>query len=209
VDADYVSSRTPAGNRFCVIRHQLVALEAQVRVLEERLAHVDEALSSEAARANAVSMLNVIGRDMSEWAQRLELERPSVRIDLTQLTVVADTEDGAVPLALMGSAANWIGYHLVAHLALHKHFVERGRPVPRFVIFDQPTQAYFPPDAPAGVELPEADRDRPAVTRMFELFRDVAAQLAPNLQITWFTESIVEEWRGGAKLIPSGWHPEA
>jgi hypothetical protein len=124
-----------------------------------------------------------------------------------------------VPLALMGSAANWIGYHLVAHLALHKHFVERGRPVPRFLILDQPTQAYFPPDAPAGVELPDTDADRQAVTRMFELFRDVASQLAPNLQIIvldhlrldipWFTESIVEEWRGGFKLIPAHWHPQA
>jgi len=46
----------------------------------------------------------------------------------------------------MGSAANWIGYHLIAHLGLHKHFVERDRPVPRFLILDQPTQAYFPPD---------------------------------------------------------------
>jgi Protein of unknown function (DUF3732) len=156
---------------------------------------------------------------MSDWAQRLQLERPSVRIDLSQLTVVADTEDGAVPLALMGSAANWIGYHLVAHLALHKHFVERHRPVPRFLVLDQPTQAYFPPDVPAGVELPEADADRQAVTRMFELFRDVTSQLAPDFQIIvldhlkldtpWFTERVVEEWRGGLKLIPSDWHPEA
>jgi Protein of unknown function (DUF3732) len=198
---------------------QILTLEARVRALEERLAQLDEALSSEAARANAVSILNVIGRDMSDWAQRLQLERPSVRIDLSQLTVVADTEDGAVPLALMGSAANWIGYHLVAHLALHKHFVERHRPVPRFLVLDQPTQAYFPPDVPAGVELPEADADRQAVTRMFELFRDVTSQLAPDFQIIvldhlkldtpWFTERVVEEWRGGLKLIPSDWHPEA
>jgi hypothetical protein len=198
---------------------QILALEAQVRVLEERLAQIDEALSSETARANAVSILNVIGRDMSAWAQQLELEQPSVRIDLSQLTVVADTEGGAVPLALMGSAANWIGYHLTAHLGLHKHFVERNRPVPRFLVLDQPTQAYFPPDAPAGVDLPEADSDREAVRRMFELLRDVVATLAPEFQILvldhlkldtpWFEESIVEEWRGGLKLIPSRWHPEA
>jgi hypothetical protein len=198
---------------------QILALEARVRVLEERLAELDEALSAEGSRANAVSILNVIGRDMSEWAQRLELERPSVRIDLSQLTVVADTEDGAVPLELMGSAANWIGYHLIAHLGLHKHFIERERPVPRFLILDQPTQAYFPPDPPAGAELPDTDADREAVARMFELFRDVVAQLAPNFQILvldhlkldtpWFVDSIVEEWRDGLKLIPRHWHPEA
>jgi len=52
---------------------------------------------------------------------------------------------------------------------LHKHFVEKNRPVPRFLVLDQPTQAYFPPDPPPGVELPETDTDREAVTRMFEL----------------------------------------
>ena len=119
----------------------------------------------------------------------------------------------------MGSAANWIGYHLIAHLGLHKHFVERDRPVPRFLILDQPTQAYFPPDPPAGAELPERDADRKAVTGMFELFRDVVADLQPQFQILvldhlkldlpWFADSIVEEWRDELKLIPSHWHAEA
>jgi chaperonin cofactor prefoldin len=198
---------------------QILALEANVRTLEERVAQLDEVLSSEESRANAVSILNVIGRDMSDWAQQLELERPSVRIDLSQLTVVADTEEGAVPLSLMGSAANWIGYHLIAHLGLHKHFVERNRPVPRFLVLDQPTQAYFPPDLVPGEQVPEADADRRAVTQMFELFRDVVAQLAPEFQILvldhlkldtpWFVDSIVEEWREGLALIPNDWHPDA
>ena len=104
-------------------------------------------------------------------------------------------------------------------VGLHKHFVERDRPVPHFLVLDQPTQAYFPPDPPAGTELPETDADRQAVTRMFELFRDVVAQLAPNFQILvldhlkldtqWFATSIVEEWRDGLKLIPPHWHQEA
>jgi Protein of unknown function (DUF3732) len=184
-----------------------------------RCEQLEEALSSETPRANAVSILNVIGRDMSEWAQRLELERPSVRIDLSQLTVVADTDAGAIPLHLMGSAANWIGYHLVAHLGLHKHFVDRGRPVPRFLVLDQPTQAYFPPDLPQDAAMPDSDADRAAVTRMFELFRDVALELAPRFQIIvldhlspdlpWFRDAVVEEWRRGLKLIPSHWHPDA
>jgi len=47
----------------------------------------------------------------------------------------------------------------------------------------------------------------------------VVAQLTPRFQILvldhllldlpWFREAIVEEWRGGRKLIPSHWHPDA
>jgi chaperonin cofactor prefoldin len=206
----YLSTLAQAGDE------EVLDLERQVRVLEERLSSLDERLTSESARSNAVSILNVVGSYMSEWAARLQLERRSVRIDLSALTVVADTEAGAIPLAFMGSAENWVGYHLVAHLGLHKHFVERDRPVPRFLILDQPTQAYFPPDIPSGVEMPERDADRQAVTRMFELFRDVAAELAPHFQLLvldhlkldteWFERSVVEEWRGGSKLIPAHWY---
>ena len=82
---------------------------------------------------------------MTRWAEDLELEHTgSVRLDLKRLTVVADTEQGPAPLMRIGSAANWIGYHLVAHLALHRYFTRQSRPVPRFLMLDQLTQAYYP-----------------------------------------------------------------
>jgi hypothetical protein len=59
---------------------------------------------------------------------------------------VTDTSDGPLPLQRIGSAANWIGYHLATHLALHQFFVENDRPVPRFLMIDQPTQAFYPSD---------------------------------------------------------------
>ena len=129
--------------------------------------------------------------------------------------MVADTSTGTVPLARMGSASNWVGYHLVAYLALQKFFVQNGRPVPRFVVFDQPTQAFYPPDVmdqDVG-SLPDADRQ--AVEQLFSFLRDVSSTLAPDLQIIvtdhaklaheWFDSAIVEEWRGGLKLVPSDW----
>jgi hypothetical protein len=69
---------------------------------------------------------------------------PAVRIDRKKLTVVSDTPTEPVPMAQMGSGQNWLWCHLLAHLALHKWFVEKGRPVPRFLILDQPTQVYYP-----------------------------------------------------------------
>lgn len=58
--------------------------------------------------------------------------------------MVSDTPTEPVPMAQMGSGQNWLWCHLLAHLALHKWFVEKGRPVPRFLILDQPTQVYYP-----------------------------------------------------------------
>ena len=130
----------------------LRAAIAEVEQLRSEAGDIEELLSADTMRENVVSILNVVGSDMREWAQQLQLEHSDspVRIDAARLTVVADTEIGTVPLHRMGSGANWVGYHLVAHLALHKFFVDQHRPTPRFLVLDQITQAFFPPEAHPG-----------------------------------------------------------
>jgi len=102
-------------------------------------------LDSEASRDILASRLSTIGRDMTAMATDLELEhaRAGVRLDIRGVRVVVDLESGPTPLTGIGSAANWIGYHLVAHLALHRFFVKHNRPVPNFLMLDQPTQAFY------------------------------------------------------------------
>jgi hypothetical protein len=175
-------------------------------------------LSDDEEREQLTSRLVTIGRDMTRYADRLGLEHAggSVRLDLARLTVVTDTEAGPVPLYRIGSAANWIGYHLVTHLALHRFFVRQDRPVPRFLMLDQPTQAYYPSEVAKRIGVPERDSDQEAVREMFELMRDVVAELAPRMQIivcdhanlpeSWFQEAVGNNnFRDGTKLIPPDW----
>jgi hypothetical protein len=63
-------------------------------------------------------------------------------MDLKHLTVVADTDDGPLSLSQMGSGENWVGYHVAVHLSLHSLFRRRHRPVSRFLMLDQPSQAH-------------------------------------------------------------------
>lgn len=154
---------------------------------------------------------------MSRYAEQLQLEHrsESVRLDLARLTVVTDTPTGPAPLFRIGSAANWIGYHLVAHLALHRFFTLQERPVPRLLMLDQPTQAHYPAEADNATGAPEMDADRLAVRRMFELMRDVVEELSPAFQLIvcdhadlpeqWFRDAVRHRWRGGIKLIPADW----
>lgn len=83
---------------------------------------------------------------MTEWANFLELEHcgSPYRLDLKKLNVIADRAERPIPMDRMGSGENWLGCHLIAHLGLHKHFVEKQRPIPRLLILDQPSQVYFP-----------------------------------------------------------------
>lgn len=123
-------------------------LEGRIESLLVSADQLDAQLDPEAEQRQVISRLNVPGDDMTRWAAQLNLEhtRGRVRLDAHDLTVVADTEEGPVPLERMGSAGNWVGYHLVTHLALHRWFVNRARPVPRLLMIDQPTQAFYPPD---------------------------------------------------------------
>jgi hypothetical protein len=102
---------------------------------------------------------------MTEWARQLDLEHASdgVQIDLDRLTIVADTANGPAYMdrGEIGSGMNWVGYHLTAYLALQKFFIEHRRPVPAFLVLDQPSQAFSPRDRETGGDLEElTDTDR-------------------------------------------------
>ncbi|WP_097965263.1 DUF3732 domain-containing protein [Streptomyces sp. or20] len=184
--------------------------QGRVNALEAELDPADE-------REQVTSRLVAVSQDMTTWANRLQLEHggSSVRLDLSRLTVVADTEQGPAPLFRIGSGENWVGYHLVAHLALHRYFVRQHRPVPRILMLDQPTQAWYRSEVDQRSGEPRSDTDREAVSRLFRLIYDVVHELAPDLQViicdhanlaeNWFQDSVVHNWRHGEKLIPQEW----
>lgn len=173
-----------------------------------------------------VSILNQLGAWMSEWAMRLELELKDYphRLDVQKLTVIADRISRPIPMIRMGSGENWLGCHLIAHLALHRYFSTQKRPVPNFLILDQPTQVYFPSkedyESLEGVasEMDSVEHDAVAVNRMFDLLFDVCELLAPDFQIIVmehanlnserFQDALVEDpWTVQKGLVPNTWIP--
>ena len=195
-----------------------LALEEEAAGLRARCAVLENELSDERVKERIDSISSILGQRMTEWARDLELEhsRFPLRLDIKKLTIVADTADGPVPMDRMGSGENWVGYHLIAHLALHEWFTKRGRPVPRFLFLDQPSQVYFPPERDVdGSMAMVGEDDRRAVSRMFKFVFDVVGAITPGLQVVitehadisedWYRGAIVERWRGGLKLVPDNW----
>jgi Protein of unknown function (DUF3732) len=193
-------------------------LNASIDAARARVAALEAELDPEAIREKLNTFLNIVGRYMTTYSDDLELEHrgSALRLEIRNLTLVADTSDGPVPLFRMGSGENWVGYHVLAHLALHKWFRQKNRPVPAFIIFDQPSQAHYPPehDVEGSIDALK-DEDQTAVQQLFKLMATVAQELAPKLQIIvldhadlkqdWFKTAVVERWRHGEKLIPASW----
>jgi hypothetical protein len=189
------------------------SLGLRIQRLRDRLKGLDERLQVDLIREAVDSALNQLGRWMTEGAEALQLEySPNPhRLDLSQLTVIADSYPRPTRMSQMGSAENWLGCHLITHMALHRWFVAHERPVPRFLFIDQPTSAYYPPDRVGS----ETDEDRLAVTRLYRWLAEVVTNQLPGFQLIVvdhadlddpiFSGAVVEKWRGDAALIPADW----
>jgi hypothetical protein len=108
---------------------------------------------------------------------------------------------------------------LTVYFALHKWFSEQHRPVPKFLILDQPAAGYYPAEKDADGALDVLDdSDRAWVNRLFQWINERVADLKGRLQVivtdhaelneAWFSEAVVERWRNGKALVPAGWPME-
>lgn len=181
------------------------------------LAELEQLLDQEALEERLTTALGLVGRDITKYARALDLEHGenTLRLDRKNLTVVADTIDGPLALPQIGSGENWVGYHVAAHLALHGLFRARKRPVPAFLMLDQPSQVHYPPDRDVGEIDGKSDEDQAAVARLYRLLFDYCDEHHPDMQIIvmdhvellqdWFRDSTVQRWRDNIKLVPVSW----
>lgn len=207
----YYLENAAAATEESPLPRQIAQLRAEIEALEK-------ALDDDAAEQRLATALNLVGRDLTSYATVLGLEHGDnpLRLDLRNLTVMADTDDGPLSLTQMGSGENWVGYHVAVHLSLHKLFRRRERPVPGFLMLDQPSQAHYPPERDNEGKLDDlADEDQAAVHRLFDLLHRYATELHPGMQVIvtdhvelledWFRGSIAERWRDGIALVPRPW----
>lgn len=201
----------------------LERLQTDVDDLQVIVDRLSAELSADATRALTTTALNAVGRDMTALAQGLALQHgdgPGMRLDPVRLDVVAETVTGETRWLSedIGAGKNWVGYHVVALLALHRFFAERDRPVPHLLMLDQVTQAFYPPERQRSADRGDADlsgADRTQVLRIFKALDDACRSLNGRLQIIvtdhadfqepWFRQRVAHDWWTGEKLIPPDW----
>lgn len=125
-------------------------------------------------------------------------------------------------LAEVGSASNWLSFHIAFVCALHEYFNELPVScVPSFAVFDQPSQVYFPKTnriMQRDDQSQYGDEDVQAVIGIFKTLADsVRAQRGKwqcivldhaRDEIYGGIEEVfeVDVWRDGKKLIPPHWY---
>ena len=172
------------------------------------------------------SHLNRIGKDMTEIAASLPFEHRDwpLRLDARRMSVVADRPGRPFPMNRMGSGQNFLICHVACLLSLHAHFRREDRPVPGFLILDQPTQVYFPSreeyDSLTGSveDTNRAKADLASARRLFEALFRALDEILPdfqiivlehaNLEMARFQEALVEEPWKERGLVPNSWVSE-
>jgi Protein of unknown function (DUF3732) len=206
----YLESKVEAGD-FSTTKQRINELEIEI----EQLQHL---LSSEEKDDRLENALDQISVQMTNWAKELELEfkERKIKFDVKKLTLFIISEDRTIKFDQTGSGENWVSYHLLIHFALHNYFIKHKRPVPNFLILDQLSQAYFPPekDIKGTGEIEQSEDDK-AIKRLFEFIFAKTAALEGNFQTiiidhaklndSYFKDAIIEEWRNGIKLVPVEW----
>lgn len=204
----------------------LARLEAENHRLNNKVKQLEKQIGADDSSERLTSILNNISANVSQYIQKFDAEFSSypVRLSLPQLTIIFDRPERPVPMGRTGGGENHLAYHLSALLALHLFAAQNNRPIPRFLLIDQPTQVYFPSEqvysnADGSVQKTEADADLNAVRRLFELLLSFTQKDVPgfqlivtehaNLRDQWFQEALVERpWAKPPALVPEEWHDQ-
>ena len=159
----------------------------------------------------------------TESLSHLAYPNDPIRIVDSDLTVAVIGKDREDFLWEIGSASNWLSYHIAVSLALQKYFQSLPRsPVASFLVYDQPSQAYFPKqlraeEVPEGDDVTLTDEDQIAVRQIYEVVAQAISESAGRLQALILDHAansvwggiaglhVAAEWRGGNKLVPREW----
>jgi hypothetical protein len=193
--------------------------EKLVSEIASLASEVDEASLKERQK-RAIERLSALS---SPLLSDLGVENPTDPIKLSpdDLTLKIQRQDRDDWLSEIGSGSNWLGYHLASSLGLQRYFLQLpSSPVPSFLVFDQPSQVFFPKKL-AGIvnNLDPAldDDDVARVRKLFEVISKVTTEQGDKLQTIVLDHAaqdvwgdipgihLVEEWRGSDKLIPPSW----
>lgn len=202
-------------------------LEDKLSELNSRISKLNKILSDSSRVAKEKAALSFIQQEVNLIIKQLDTENPDdpIEFDKANLSIKVRTADGRENyLWEIGSASNWLSYHISISLAFQKFFQERmGISVPNILVLDQPSQVYFPrkgihegSSAEEDATLIQ-DEDKNAVKKIFAALSNYIKNAKSELQIIIMEHAdedvwgefegitLVERWRGSEKLIPIEW----
>ncbi|WP_272579155.1 MULTISPECIES: DUF3732 domain-containing protein [Providencia] len=206
----------------------LTPLNNEIKELKKEQKRLFKIVSEKDIAKKLDSVLNKVQRNIGRILPYLDSEWPDspVSLIIPDLTVKVNRGGRDDYLWETGSGANWLAYHIATTLALQWIFSQlKHHPVPGLLIYDQPSQVYFPVRKAEKSAIDSndphwQDEDIVAVRKVFNTLDMFISATKKEFQIivldhanedVWYdldNVHLVEEWRGKA-LVPYEWKDES
>jgi hypothetical protein len=201
------------------------SLRSEVESLRERARELERLVSESDIARRLRAALDAVNLNAGRLLPLLDAERPDDPIFLSdsELTVRVRGNGRDDFLWEIGSGSNWLSYHVAVTLGLQEYFLRLNDcPVPGFMVYDQPSQVYFPrrlAERP-GEKIEEPtwqDQDVEAVRSILNGMATAINNTNRKLQVIVLDHAsevvwgdlplvhLVEDWRDGRALIPQDW----
>ncbi|WP_341282083.1 DUF3732 domain-containing protein [Paenibacillus sp. FSL H8-0537] len=202
-------------------------IQSEISELEKKVKSIKIQIDPKKLKQRLENELKRVSLSIIRYARLLGVENPEdpVLLDIVNLTLRKKSGEREDFLWEIGSGANWMGYHIATLLALHDHFAGLDwNAVPKFLVFDQPSQVYFPDKLQKLSEVEYTPEDILKVQKIFTAFNNHLSLRKKNPtqiiliehadEITWAAHKdivhLVKRWREDDPsednaLIPQEW----
>lgn len=196
-------------------------LQGELQALRERVAELAGQVAEGSVHAKVQAALDRLQGLTSGIVPKLdaEWEEAPIRLDIKELTIKVLREGRSDFLWEVGSGANWLAYHVAMTLALQQFFLRSSRhPVPSLLVYDQPSQVYFPKQEDLISQTGKVDsEDIKAVRGVFAVLGEAVIKANGALQVIVLDHAhtdvwgdlpgihLIAEWRDSEKLVPEHW----
>jgi hypothetical protein len=201
-------------------------LSTEVESLRARVQGLERSISQAEVNSRTRRALGRVNLFAGRLLPLLDAETPNdpMSVSDTELTIKVQRTGREDFLWEIGSGSNWLSYHVATTLALHQFFLSLSNcPVPNFIVYDQPSQVYFPrrlatnSDSETPPEPEWRDEDTVAVRKVFVAMAHAIASSGDQFQVivldhapstVWGDVPLINEvadWRDGRALIPAAW----
>jgi len=196
-------------------------LEEELNLIDERIDVIGETYNKQNIQNRIDYAKNKIGELIAAYADILEADSRDliIRLDDDNLTLkFLDKQGNSDYLWDIGSQHNFLSYHIASLAGIHEYLATEDKVVnvlPTFLIFDQPSQAYFP-ELDDDNKIREEDINK--VKKIFETFSVFLKKTGVQLIVlehagenTWkdFDNVVkIKRWRDDEEddgLVPSDW----
>ncbi len=197
-------------------------LEKELKKIEKRIYEINRLLNQDDLDRKQNGILNQISASIKHYAKIFEAEYcdDDIQLNIENLTLKFASGNREDFLWEIGSGHNFMSYHISTILAIHEYLLTLAdkNKVPSFIMFDQPSQVYFPELKKGKLTDDEAVLK---VKRIFKVLSEFKTRTESKVQIiiiehagenSWSEYSkdvkLIRNWHGDSDdsaLIPKQW----